>query len=71
MIKSDGGPIVNISTTAGITGIPRASAYCVSKAGVILLTKSLALEWAQYSIRVNAIALHYLETELTKELRHS
>ncbi len=71
MIKSSGGSIINISTTAGITGVPRAPAYCASKAGVILLTKSLALEWAKYHIRVNAIAPHYLETELTKELRAS
>jgi 2-deoxy-D-gluconate 3-dehydrogenase len=62
---------VNIASTAGITGVPRAPAYCASKAGVILLTKSLALEWAQHDIRVNAIAPHYLETDLTKGVRDS
>lgn len=71
MIKTGGGNIVNIASTAGITGVPRAPAYCASKAGVILLTKSLALEWAQHKIRVNAVAPHYLETELTKGLRDS
>ena len=71
MINSGSGSIINISTTAGITGVPRAPAYCASKAGIILLTKSLALEWAKYNIRVNAIAPHYLETELTKGLRTS
>ena len=71
MIKTGGGSIVNIASTAGITGVPRAPAYCASKAGVILLTKSLALEWAQHDIRVNAIAPHYLETELTKGVRDS
>jgi len=69
MIKTGGGSIVNIASTAGITGVPRAPAYCASKAGVILLTKSLALEWAQHDIRVNAIAPHYLETDLTKGVR--
>jgi NAD(P)-dependent dehydrogenase (short-subunit alcohol dehydrogenase family) len=71
MIKSGGGSIVNISTTAGITGVPRAPAYCASKAGVILLTKSLALEWARYNVRVNAVAPHYLETALSEGLRAS
>ena len=71
MIKTGGGSIVNIASTAGITGVPRAPAYCASKAGVILLTKSLALEWAQHDIRVNAIAPHYLETDLTKAVRDS
>jgi NAD(P)-dependent dehydrogenase (short-subunit alcohol dehydrogenase family) len=71
MIAAGGGSIVNIATTAGLTGVPRAPAYCASKAGVILLTKSLALEWARYQIRVNAVAPHYLETELTRGLRES
>jgi NAD(P)-dependent dehydrogenase (short-subunit alcohol dehydrogenase family) len=71
MIASGGGSIISISSTAGITGVVRAPTYCASKAGIILLTKSLALEWARYHIRVNAIAPHYLETELTKGLRAS
>jgi NAD(P)-dependent dehydrogenase (short-subunit alcohol dehydrogenase family) len=71
MIAKGGGNIVNIASTAGVTGVPRAPAYCASKAGVILLTKSLALEWARYGIRVNAVAPHYLETELTRSLRSS
>ncbi|MBW1712244.1 MAG: 3-oxoacyl-ACP reductase FabG [Deltaproteobacteria bacterium] len=71
MIDGRGGSIVNVATTAGISGVPRAPAYCASKAGIILLSKSLALEWAEYNIRVNAIAPHYLETELTKNLRAS
>lgn len=66
-----GGSIINIATTAGITGVARAPAYAASKAGVILLTKSLALEWARYNIRVNAVAPHYLETPLTDGLRAS
>ena len=71
MIKTGGGNIVNIASTAGIVGVQRAPAYCASKAGVILLTKSLALEWAQQGVRVNAIAPHYLETEFTQGLRDS
>jgi 2-deoxy-D-gluconate 3-dehydrogenase len=71
MIKNGGGRIINIASTAGITGVPRAPAYCASKAGIILLTKSLALEWARHKIHVNAVAPHYLETDLTKNLRES
>jgi len=69
MVQRRQGSIVNIASTAGFVGIPRATAYCASKAGVVLLTKSLAVEWARYSIRVNAIAPHYLETELTAGVR--
>jgi len=71
MIEQGGGNIINIASTAGINGVPRATAYCASKAGVILLTKSLALEWVKYKIRVNAIAPHYIETALTRGLRAS
>ncbi len=71
MIQNGGGSIISISSTAGTNGVVRAPAYCASKAGIILLTKSLALEWARHHIRVNAVAPHYLETELTKGLRAS
>jgi NAD(P)-dependent dehydrogenase (short-subunit alcohol dehydrogenase family) len=71
MIGQGGGSIINIASTAGYIGIPRAAAYCASKAGVILLTKTLAVEWARYNVRVNAIAPHYLETELTKGVQSS
>ncbi|MGB6065726.1 MAG: 3-oxoacyl-ACP reductase family protein [Desulfomonilaceae bacterium] len=69
MIAGGGGNIINIASTAGFNGVARAPAYCASKAGVVSLTKSLALEWAKHNVRVNAIAPHYLETEMTKKLR--
>ena len=69
MIQRRQGVIVNVASTAGIAGVKRAPAYCASKAGVILLSKSLALEWADYNIRVNAVAPHYLETPLTQGLK--
>jgi len=45
MIDAKGGSIVNIASIAGITGVPRAFAYCASKSGIITFTKSMALEW--------------------------
>jgi NAD(P)-dependent dehydrogenase (short-subunit alcohol dehydrogenase family) len=51
-----GGTIVNIASTHGITGIAGRSVYGISKAGIIQMTRMLAIEWAPHSIRVNAVA---------------
>jgi NAD(P)-dependent dehydrogenase (short-subunit alcohol dehydrogenase family) len=59
------GAIVNIASQAGIVGIEERAAYGTSKAGLIHLTKILALEWAQAGIRVNAVAPTFVRTELT------
>jgi NAD(P)-dependent dehydrogenase (short-subunit alcohol dehydrogenase family) len=67
MIPKGGGKIVNISSAAGERAVPWLTPYSVSKAGIIHLTKALALEWAKYGITVNAIAPSYIETPLTKQ----
>ena len=56
MIQQGGGKIINISSAAGILGEQGLLPYCVSKAGVMVLTRILAYEWSRYHITVNAIA---------------
>jgi NAD(P)-dependent dehydrogenase (short-subunit alcohol dehydrogenase family) len=62
MIKQGKGKVINISSTAGFVAATNQSSYAASKAGLILFTKSLALEWAKYNINVNAIAPGYMRT---------
>jgi 2-deoxy-D-gluconate 3-dehydrogenase len=56
MIQQGGGRIINISSAAGILGEQGLLPYCVSKAGVMTLTRVLAYEWSKYKVTVNAIA---------------
>lgn len=60
------GSIVNVSSQAGSVAIEGRASYGASKAGLSHLTKVLALEWAPYGIRVNAVAPTFIRTELTK-----
>jgi 3-oxoacyl-[acyl-carrier protein] reductase len=67
MIKQQSGRIVNMGSIAGITGgagSPASGHYCVSKAGVICLTKVLARELAQHNINVNAVAPGRIQTDM-------
>ena len=59
------GSIVNIASMHAIFGAPLSPAYAASKAGVVQLTKSLAVAWAEDGIRVNAIAPGWIETPMT------
>jgi NAD(P)-dependent dehydrogenase (short-subunit alcohol dehydrogenase family) len=62
MIETRGGAIINLASIAGMQGLPARAGYCASKAGIIMLTKSLACEWARHGIRVNAVAPGYIAT---------
>jgi NAD(P)-dependent dehydrogenase (short-subunit alcohol dehydrogenase family) len=58
------GAIVNIASMNATLALPRIPAYCASKGGVVMLTKALALAWADEGIRVNAVAPGYVETAI-------
>ena len=60
-----GGSIVNIASIQGERVAPGIAAYSTSKAGVVHMTKSFALEWARFGIRVNCIEPGYVATEMT------
>lgn len=61
------GAIVNIASILGLRQSVGVLPYAVSKAGVVQMTKALALEWARLGIRVNAIAPGYIETDLNRD----
>lgn len=61
-----GGSIVFITSTNAEAAFPRRAAYCSAKAGVAMLTKVLAIEWARHGIRVNAVGPAYVATEMTQ-----
>ncbi len=63
------GRIINIGSLTCHGARPTTAAYASSKGGLLMLTKTLAVEWAKYNINVNAIGPGYIATELTEPLR--
>ncbi|OZI61117.1 SDR family NAD(P)-dependent oxidoreductase [Bordetella genomosp. 11] len=68
MVDQGGGVIVNTASMYGVVAAPERAAYCAAKAGVIALTKSLAVEWACHGLRVNALCPGYIRTALVDDL---
>lgn len=68
MLDAGRGSIINISSIGGRTGLGKTAAYCASKGGVELLSKSMAIDWAPKGVRVNCVAPAYVETDLTSGL---
>jgi NAD(P)-dependent dehydrogenase (short-subunit alcohol dehydrogenase family) len=62
------GSIVNVSSIAGLSGLPRRNAYGAAKAGIAMMTKSMACEWAVDGVRVNAVAPGFVATALVNKL---
>jgi 3-hydroxybutyrate dehydrogenase len=67
MLQAGWGRIVNVVSTAGLTGYAYVTAYCAAKHGVIGLTRALALELATKGITVNAVCPGYTETDLLQQ----
>lgn len=68
MTANGGGAIVNLSSIAGVVALPRRNAYGAAKAGISMMTRSMACEWAEAGVRVNAVAPGYVRTALVQKL---
>jgi len=67
-VEQKRGNIINMASTAAMKAAPEMGAYCIAKAGVVMLTRVLALELAKYNIRVNAIAPSMVKTKFSQPL---
>lgn len=67
MIKRRKGVIINVASEEGIVAVPGHVVYCISKAGIIHMTKVLAVEWGQYGVRVNCIAPAAVKTRINED----
>lgn len=66
MIQQKSGCIINMSSQAAFAALPTESIYCMTKAGIVHLTKCLAVEWGKYNILVNAVAPTFIHTPGTE-----
>ena len=66
MVEQKSGNIINISSSGGVSPVEGVGPYCVSKAGINMLTKQMALELGPYNIRVNAIAPRIVTTKFSE-----
>jgi len=67
MLAQRQGTIVNIASVAGLIGAPKGAAYTASKHAVVGLTKSAAVEYAKFGIRVNAVCPAYTDTAMVQQ----
>jgi 2-deoxy-D-gluconate 3-dehydrogenase len=68
MIEQGKGKIINMVSQMAFVGYIKRSVYCSSKGGAVQLTKALAVEWAPYNVRVNAVAPTFIETDFTRKM---
>jgi len=67
MSKAGGGKIINVASITAMIAMPNMSAYCASKAGLVQLTKVMALEFLKYNIQVNALCPGYFLTPMNQK----
>ncbi|KQV68317.1 SDR family NAD(P)-dependent oxidoreductase [Rhizobium sp. Root1220] len=67
MVKAGGGSIVNISSVLGCVGLPTVSAYTAAKHAVVGLTKTAAIEYARFGVRINVVGPGWIDTPLLTE----
>ncbi len=70
-LLASGGAVLNVASVLAVRGAKRLAGYSASKGGLLGLTRSLAREWADRGVRVNALGPGYVETEMTSGLRNS
>ncbi len=68
MMKAKRGSIINVTSVSGLVGMPGQVNYSASKAGLIGMTKAMAKEVGHFGVRVNALALGFIETDMTAAL---
>jgi NAD(P)-dependent dehydrogenase (short-subunit alcohol dehydrogenase family) len=68
MVANGGGVILNLGSMFGTVAAPNRVGYCATKGAVDMLTRSLAIEWACFGVRVNTIAPGYVRTGLLEEM---
>jgi NAD(P)-dependent dehydrogenase (short-subunit alcohol dehydrogenase family) len=68
MVPRGKGCIVNVASMYGVVAAQNRAAYCATKAAVVNLTRSLAVEWGPFGVRVNALAPGYVRTDLVEDL---
>lgn len=68
MVEAGFGSIVNLSSIAGLVGLPGRNAYSAAKAGIVTMTRNMASEWGRRGVRVNAIAPGYISTPMVDDL---
>lgn len=69
MVAQGAGKIINVASNWAFKGVPQHAAYCASKAAIVSLTRSVAVEWARHNVQVNALAPGYFATDMNAELR--